>query len=706
MVDDRQYATQAQPEAAGAALPSNRGGGGGAKAAHGRSLTHAATTRLGGRLAKIAASVIAFGLAARALSGDALGTYVIVFAYIQLFNTVANFGVDRILIRDLAQPEREPGGHVAFTHATITSRLLIAIGICGLCATSAVVVGYTPDQLTAILLFLPYILITAFGSNGMFGSVLQARNDTNSIALASVASAVVVIVGTVAAIETHAGVNVFLGVYTLSSLADTVICAFASQKFVPLGMSWNGPLTRYLLSESLPLAIGTAFVLVYGRIDIILLQKLADPDPHKVAIQVATYGVAYKFFDVLSTVSATVMIVLFPALARAYAEGIANGKRLFSQIFTLMAAIALPLAFSVLVFRQILLIIVAGQGYTDAQAALPGLMLAIALVFPSSVVSYMLVVVHQQRWNFPMAVVASILNIGLNVLLIPRFGFVAAAWITAATEGFVIIFNLTVLALTSGLFPSLRNIILTLLAATPFALILLPGALSYVGGVVGIALFAVLLVVFRVVRPEQLRALISSRPAATTLAEETAEEEMEAVLPALAYVAQSDQPSVQLAAIRSRRAATRNWETSMQLQAIRPEDLLEPPQDRKRRQVAAYFGGSLLLIGIVTLCILFLPAGVEIATFIVLAVLLCLVAVRPQWALFIFVLALPLHNFLMALLFHASGDATFVKLMQPWKEAVLAVALLCAAVPAALAWLRTRRLRLTALDVLILLFAA
>src|SRR6185437_4971398 len=267
MVDNKRYATQTQSDAAGVALPGSpqgASGGGGGNAPRGGSLTHAATIRLGGRMAKIAASVIAFGLAARALTGDALGTYVVVFAFIQLFNTVANFGVDRILIRDLAQPERERGGHVAFTHATVTSRLLIAIGICGLCATIAVLVGFTPDQLTAILLFLPYILISAFGTNGMYGSVLQARNDNNSIAMASIASAIVVILGTVAAIFSHAGVNVFLGVFTLSSLADTVICAFTSRKFVPWGMSWNGPLTRYLLAEALPLAIGSAFVLVYG----------------------------------------------------------------------------------------------------------------------------------------------------------------------------------------------------------------------------------------------------------------------------------------------------------------------------------------------------------------------------------------------------------------------------------------------------------
>ncbi|MGE5334604.1 MAG: glycosyltransferase [Nitrososphaerota archaeon] len=703
MGENKQYATQAQPDIAGPVLQGSQGGAAVAPKAgaiRGRSLTHAAAIRLGGRMAKIAASVVAFGLASRALGPNALGNYVLVFAFIQLFNTVANFGVDRILIRDLAQPESQPGDHVAFAHATVTSRLLIAIGISGLCATSAAIVGFTPEQLVSILLFLPYIVISAFGTNGMYGSVLQARNDNTSIALASIVSAVVVVGGTVAAIMVHADVNTFLAVYTVSSLADTVICFFASRKFVRWGMSWSGPLTRYLLAESLPLAIGSAFVLVYGRIDTILLDKLTNPH------QVALYGVAYKFYDVLSTVSATVMIVLFPGLARAYAESINVGKRLYSQVFTLMAAIALPMAFSIFVFRDILVTVLVGHGYSAAETALPGLLLAIVLIFPSSVASYMLVVVRQQKWNLPMAVVASALNIGLNLLLIPQYGFVAAAWITAATEGFVILFNLSAVALTTGMIPSPSKIFFIALSAAPFALILLPGVLSYVGGVVGIILFLVLLVVFGVVRPAQLRAMVSSRPSTSVVAEEAAEEEMGAVLPALAYVAQSDQPSVQLAAIRSRRTSSRNWETSMYLKAVRPEDLLEPPQDAKRRQVAGFFGGVLLLAAVAAACIIFLPAGVEIATLLVFAAMLGLVAVRPHWALFIFVLALPIHNFLMALLYHATGDASFVKLVQPWKEVVLAIALLRVGLPALITWVRTRRLRLTLLDVLILLFMA
>ena len=649
-------------------------------------------------MTKLIASVLTFALASRSLGIERFGDFVIIFAYIQLFNALANFGVDNILIRDLAQPELERGAHRVLVHASVTSKLLLAIGVSALGVSVAVALNFSGQLLTSIVLFSPFILVTAFGTNGVFGDVLQARGDNNSIAVASTISAIVVVVGTAGAALLHASVDVFLLVYTLSNLVDAIICILTSRKFIPLGMNWSGPAIRYLLAESFPLAIGSAFVLVYGRIDTIMLEKLTDPQ------QVALYGVAYKFFDVLSTISATIMIVVFPSLARAFARDKEGGQRLYSQVFILMAALAIPMTVGVVVFRSLLLSLVVGEQYLAAGTAMPGLMLAIALIFPSTVASYMLIVIRKQRWNFPMAVVASILNIGLNLLLIPRFGFVAAAWVTAATEVFVIIFNVAVVAFTGHMIPSLRKTLGLIGACLPLGLAFLLHIPSYVGGIAGLLLFGGLLFVLGVVQPAQVRALLSRTPAPASAEAEDLEREYSGVLPALQYVAMADQPTMQLAAVRPGAARDQSWQTSARLKAVRPENGSQQPRQTTRGKRSVLIAAMVSLVAISAACIILLPFGVEVVALLVFAVMLASVAIRPQWGLYIFVVALPLHNLLMALLFESTGDATFVKLAQPWKEVVLGIALLRAGLPAVLEWWRTRRVRLTALDILVLLF--
>lgn len=97
---------------------------------------------------------------------------------------------------------------------------------------------------------------------------------------------------------------------------------------------------------------------------------------------------------------------------------------------------------------------------------------------------------------------------------------------------------------------------------------------------------------------------------------------------------------------------------------------------------------------------------VEVAFVLALAAAAVAVVRRPVTALYIFIVGLPLHNFLMALLFQLTGSVTFVKLAQPWKEVLLALALARLAIPAAQAWQRDRRLRLTLLDVVAVAFGA
>jgi glycosyltransferase involved in cell wall biosynthesis len=101
--------------------------------------------------------------------------------------------------------------------------------------------------------------------------------------------------------------------------------------------------------------------------------------------------------------------------------------------------------------------------------------------------------------------------------------------------------------------------------------------------------------------------------------------------------------------------------------------------------------------------------GVKLVAGYVVALLLALVLRRPQWALFIIIVVVPLHNLAMAFLLAQTGSVAFVKLIQPWKEVVVALALARVVLPMAYRALRRRPwavpgLRMTPLDVVVALF--
>jgi O-antigen/teichoic acid export membrane protein len=446
-----------------------------------------AVLQVGGRMTKVLAGVVAFGIASRVLGIARFGDFVFVFAYVLLFTSLAAFGVDSIIVRDLSHEQDTAEQRARFVHVTLATKIILALASMVLCVAIARLIGLSVRIQEVTAVFTPYILVTTLGSVGMLGSVLQAHHRSAAIALASSVTALATLAATAAVAWLHGGVELFLVAYIVAGVFDCLVCYVAARRVMPLGIAWDPKLAAYLLKEAYPLGMAVVFVLVYVRIDNVLLELLTTPR------QVALYGVAYKFFDVLTTVSATLMLALFPMLTRAFHQGKEVGRVAFERTFSGMLALALPVTFAVVVLRAPLIQLIVGHKYDDAQVAVPGLMLAVTLIFPSAVASYMLVIARQQKWSLLLALLACGVNIGLNLWLIPRGGYAAAAWVTAATEGFVLLYNLTMLRLVVGLVPRARTVALVLLSALPFALLFVPGVSPYLTGAVGLALYALMI---------------------------------------------------------------------------------------------------------------------------------------------------------------------------------------------------------------------
>jgi O-antigen/teichoic acid export membrane protein len=91
------------------------------------------------------------------------------------------------------------------------------------------------------------------------------------------------------------------------------------------------------------------------------------------------------------------------------------------------------LGFTIVAAEPIVLLLF-GEQFRDAAPALPILMGAFVLISLGHVTGHLVLVLHLQRVLLAYAAAGLVLNVGLNVLLIPSYGFLAAAWVTLATE--------------------------------------------------------------------------------------------------------------------------------------------------------------------------------------------------------------------------------------------------------------------------------
>jgi O-antigen/teichoic acid export membrane protein len=185
---------------------------------------------------------------------------------------------------------------------------------------------------------------------------------------------------------------------------------------------------------------------LYANIDRLFLFSMDG------SIAVGIYAAAYRIVSVPIHLSASFHQAIFPTLSRhaRLADQTKFNEALKSSIRYLTLG-AVPLAIGTTALAEPIIHLIYGPAYTSGTVALQILIWAYTLEFFNPFFSRVLYVVDRQRVVMKAAVAGTVLNILLNIILIPTFSFIGAAIATLASAG--IIFVLLYLSMRR-LFPS------------------------------------------------------------------------------------------------------------------------------------------------------------------------------------------------------------------------------------------------------------
>jgi O-antigen/teichoic acid export membrane protein len=193
-----------------------------------------------------------------------------------------------------------------------------------------------------------------------------------------------------------------------------------------LGLSFSGAMAKRLVAYSWPLVLSGLFMFVLHQADRFFVQHLRGEG------QVGLYGLAYKLGSVGNTVFFEAFgLIWFPFVFALKDEEVV--RRLSRKVLTyfnlLMCAVTLVLA----LFAREIIRAMAAPEFHEAWRALPIIALGYlfwALFQVSSTTFYL-----QKKTGTVSALVASAaaMNLACNAILVPRFGYLGAAWATVLT---------------------------------------------------------------------------------------------------------------------------------------------------------------------------------------------------------------------------------------------------------------------------------
>jgi O-antigen/teichoic acid export membrane protein len=153
--------------------------------------------------------------------------------------------------------------------------------------------------------------------------------------------------------------------------------------------------------------------------------------------EVGLYSVSVKIYKIVKTLLASVLTVSVPRLSNL----LGNGKKeeytsLFIEIFKCMMTLVFPAVLGVFIMSENIVCLVAGTSYVEASGSLKILSLSLLVCMFGWMYNSCVLIPHKKEKKVLVAVVASaVLNISLNLVLIPIWGQLAAATTTFLSEG-------------------------------------------------------------------------------------------------------------------------------------------------------------------------------------------------------------------------------------------------------------------------------
>jgi len=185
------------------------------------------------------------------------------------------------------------------------------------------------------------------------------------------------------------------------------------------------------VKESAPLAIGFGLVSLYLKLDIVMLSKLDTLD------SVGLYGIGYKFADLATFVPIALLTPVLTVMVMS-TNGRREVRRHFRQAFVLLfvAAVGGGVLFALTATPTITLFY--GERYAVAAGSARLLVAGACLGFLTHLCVTTLVALGRNRLYALAGLLGLVVNVVLNLVLIPAHSYDGAAVATVVTEGAVL----------------------------------------------------------------------------------------------------------------------------------------------------------------------------------------------------------------------------------------------------------------------------
>jgi PST family polysaccharide transporter len=375
------------------------------------------------RALRLGLGLLLGGWVARYLGPDQFGELAYVIAFCALFGAVANLGLDNIVVREIAEhPESAAGilGSVA------RMRLLAGIACWTLTMLTMAAIGASLQGLILTSLVAATMLVQPTDTLDLW---FQSQSQIRRTVLAKLCATLVSSALKIGLILLAAPLLYFGFVVLFEAIMIALALMLAYRRFAaPQAWHFDAALAARLLKESWPFALSAISVMVYMRIDQVMLKHMLGNEA------LGLYAAALPLSQAWNFIPMTLSMSLAPLVARKRSQDHAQYLRQLVLIFRLFFWLGLVVSVMTAVSSGMLMTLLYGEGYREGASLLRVHVFTNVFIYLG--VAHSLWVVNERRSDVRLwgTVVAGAFTVLANALLIPRVGTMGVVWVSVAAQ--------------------------------------------------------------------------------------------------------------------------------------------------------------------------------------------------------------------------------------------------------------------------------
>jgi O-antigen/teichoic acid export membrane protein len=363
---------------------------------------------------------------ARWLGSSDYGTYGTIGALLAVGASFPEFGMGLIVIRDVANRPRDAGRYLT---ATLTLQPIFAVAGYVVLMVAALLFGYSAPLRALLALAAVNLLVDALGNMCHNQLLAMERMVIPAVIAAGHVMLLVILAGAVLI-----GGGGLWGLYMVTLIAGSARAAVYWVMLVHFNVRPDFPLdravARTLVINGAPIAITSFLSLAYMHADkLITTAMIGEKSTGQLT---AGFVVVFGVIELLST---TVLVAVYPMMSRTHGSGM---RDLFDFMIEKLAFFNLIVSLPIGIFISLLAVplsaLLFGADYTRTADVLQVLIWYTVVTMVANVFSQALLIENRQRRILAIRCGSLLINIALNLILLPQVGVQGAAIASLTAE--------------------------------------------------------------------------------------------------------------------------------------------------------------------------------------------------------------------------------------------------------------------------------